>query len=49
MTDFIIIAVIACIVGAIIFYLVKSKKKGQKCIGCPYCNQCGGNCESKKK
>jgi radical SAM protein with 4Fe4S-binding SPASM domain len=49
MIDLIVIAIIAIIVGAIVFYLVKAKKRGQKCIGCPYCKQCGGNCPSQKK
>lgn len=40
MLDYIIIAVILCIVGAIIFYLYRSKKRGETCIGCPYAKQC---------
>lgn len=31
--------VVVC-VGAAITYIVKSKKKGVKCIGCPQAGQC---------
>ena len=33
--DFIIIVVIAVIVGLAGWYIYKSKKSGKKCIGCP--------------
>ena len=26
---------------------VRAKKRGEKCIGCPYCKQCGGDCSAK--
>ena len=42
--DYITIAVIALIVGSAIFYIVRAKKRGEKCVGCPYAKQCGGNC-----
>lgn len=35
MADLIIIAIIAVIVGAAVRYIVKAKKSGAKCIGCP--------------
>ena len=38
MIDYIIIAVIAVIVGLAIWYIVREKKRGKKCIGCPYAN-----------
>ena len=45
-TDFIVIAVIALIVGAAAFYVVRAKRKGKKCIGCPWCDTCSKkNCE----
>ena len=50
--DYIIIAAIALVVGAAAFYVWRAKKKGKKCIGCPYCDACGsqkGSCGSKKK
>ena len=42
--DYIAIAVIALIVGAVVFYLIRAKKRGEKCVGCPYAKQCGGKC-----
>ena len=44
MVDIIIIAVLAIIVGGIVFYLARAKKRGEKCIGCPYAKECGGKC-----
>ncbi|MBQ9748104.1 MAG: FeoB-associated Cys-rich membrane protein [Clostridia bacterium] len=44
MINYIIIALVAGIVGAIVFYLIRAKKRGQTCIGCPYAKQCGGKC-----
>ncbi len=44
MENYIIIAILALIIGAIVLYLVRAKKRGQKCIGCPYAKQCGGSC-----
>lgn len=44
MENYIIGAILVLIVGGIIFYLVRAKKKGQKCIGCPYSKQCNGGC-----
>lgn len=51
-----VIAVIALvlILGLSIWYIIRAKKKGQKCIGCPYCKPGGGcsgpcgGCESEK-
>ena len=42
MENAIIIAVIALILGLAVFYIYKAKKKGKKCIGCPYSGSCGG-------
>lgn len=46
------ILLIAAISGAII-YIVKEKKKGKKCIGCPYAGSCGSQnkctCNDPKK
>lgn len=47
MEDIIIIAVLLCIIGGIVFYLSRAKKRGETCIGCPYSRQCGskdGSC-----
>ncbi len=42
--DFLILAVIAVIVGLAVFYIIRSKKSGKKCIGCPDSGACSGNC-----
>lgn len=42
--DYVVIAVIGVILGAVILYIRKSRKKGVKCIGCPDGAQCSGNC-----
>ena len=38
------IVAIALIVGGAVFYIVRAKARGEKCVGCPYAKQCGGNC-----
>ena len=52
MGEIIAIAIIAVIVGGAIFYVIKAKKSGKKCIGCPdgcSCNgSCGGSCSTKQ-
>ncbi len=44
MENFIIILILLAIVGGIVRYLWKAKKRGDKCIGCPHAKGCGGNC-----
>ena len=44
--DFLILAIIALIVGGASFYIIRAKKKGQKCIGCPDSKTCSGSCAS---
>ena len=44
--DFIIIGVIAVIVGLTLAYIIKAKKSGKKCIGCPDSGSCSGSCHS---
>jgi len=47
MTDIITVAVIALILGGAVWYIVKAKKSGKKCIGCPDGCSCGkGHCAS---
>ena len=46
----IVVAVILCVVVFLaVRYIVKERKKGVKCIGCPYSSACGGNCHSQKE
>lgn len=47
MENIIICAILALIVGAIVVYLVRAKKRGQTCVGCPHAKQCGGKCGEK--
>ena len=49
MENVIIILIVAIIVGAILVYLRKAKKRGEKCIGCPYAKECGGSCNNHGK
>lgn len=42
MADLIVGGILLVIVGAAIVYIVKAKKKGIKCIGCPAAGQCAG-------
>lgn len=42
--DYIILAVVAAIMGAAAWYVRRAKKKGKKCIGCP--DDCSGNCQN---
>ena len=44
MIDLIVIGILVILVGIAVFYILKEKKKGQKCIGCPS----SGCCTSKK-
>lgn len=49
MENFIVIVVLALIVGAATAYLVKARKSGIKCIGCPSGANCPNNPKSCKK
>ena len=44
MVNFIVGAIVVSIIGAIIYYLVRAKRRGVKCVGCPYASACGGKC-----
>ena len=53
--DFFIIGIILVIVGGAVAYIIKAKKSGKKCIGCPdaptcqshgACSGSCGNCSS---
>ena len=47
--DYIAIAAIVLIVGAAAFYIIRAKRRGEKCVGCPYAKQCGGVCSCKNE
>lgn len=40
MKDLVAVVIIAIVLGLAVLYIVRAKKKGVKCIGCPS----GGNC-----
>ncbi|MBR5478698.1 MAG: FeoB-associated Cys-rich membrane protein [Clostridia bacterium] len=40
MINIAIILILFAIVGGIVFYLLRAKKKGESCIGCPYAKEC---------
>ncbi len=40
LTDMIVIAVIVLIIGGAAAYIVKAKRSGKKCIGCPDSASC---------
>ena len=46
MANFIVAGILVLIIGAAVLYIVKAKKKGVKCIGCPDGATCGksGGC-----
>ena len=48
MTDLIVLAVLAVIVGLAARYVYKAKKSGAKCIGCPVEGGCSGKCNCQK-
>lgn len=42
--NYVVVAVIALIVGGAAFYILRAKRRGQKCIGCPDSKHCAGCC-----
>jgi len=45
MENVIVVIVLVAIAAAIIWYLVRAKKRGDKCVGCPYAKGCGSKCK----
>lgn len=43
-SNVILVAVILGIIGLAVFAIVRAKKRGQKCIGCPDSRTCSGQC-----
>ena len=48
MEEIIVILIIAAILGFAVAYIVNAKRKGQKCVGCPYSKGCSGGCSDTK-
>lgn len=53
MENVIVVLILVAIVAGIIWYLIRAKKRGEKCVGCPYAKQCGskhnGGCSGNKR
>ena len=47
MENVIVVLILAAIVVGIVCYLIRLKKRGVKCVGCPHAGQCGGKCGGK--
>ena len=45
--DFIVIGIIAAIVGGAVAYIIKAKRSGKGCIGCPDSATCGARRKAK--
>ena len=51
METIIVVILLTAIAAGIIWYLLRQKKRGAKCVGCPYarqCSSCSGSCANKK-
>ena len=48
MTNILVIAAVGLIIGLAVGYILKERKKGAKCIGCPSGCSCSGNCNGCK-
>ncbi len=48
MENVIVILILIAIATGIIYYFIRSKKRGEKCVGCPYAKQCSSKCNNKK-
>lgn len=46
MADGIVILILLVVIVPAVAYIVRAKKKGQTCIGCPHASKCGGSCHS---
>ena len=40
MTDYIILAIVGAIIGAVVWYLCRAKRRGNNCVGCPDAATC---------
>ena len=44
--DIILIVIICAVLFGASRFMIKAKRSGQKCIGCPRCHSCDGNCSA---
>ncbi|MBQ2967781.1 MAG: LPXTG cell wall anchor domain-containing protein [Clostridia bacterium] len=47
-TDIGILIAVVIIVGGALWYIIKKKRSGARCIGCPDGDKCNGHCNCKK-
>jgi hypothetical protein len=41
--DVIVTLILVAIIGGALTYIIRAKRRGEKCIGCPYAKQCSKN------
>ncbi len=44
LTDIIVLAVVAAIIGLALWHIYSAKRKGVRCVGCPDSKTCSGHC-----
>ena len=44
MINYILIAVLAVILGLPVWYICRAKKQGKACVGCPHAGNCAHKC-----
>ncbi len=49
MENMIVVMILLVLIGSVVIYLIREKKKGRNCVGCPYAKQCSRHCDSDKK
>ncbi len=45
MENLVILFLLLLLTAGIIAYLIRGKRRGQKCVGCPYAKECGSKCK----
>ncbi len=48
MADIIVAVILLIVISLAVCYIIKARKKGEGCIGCPNASKCGGDCSSHK-
>ncbi len=49
MADGIVLCILLVVLALAVCYMVRAKKKGKGCIGCPYASGCEGHCSKRKE
>ena len=44
--EIVALAILVLAIGGAVWYIVRAKKQGVKCIGCPHGKTCSGSCGS---